>query len=224
MENPVADLHIHSHYSHDSLLSPRTILRKAKAECLSCIAITDHGTIRGGIEARKIAPAYGIEVIVGMEIRTDCGDITGLGLDKEIHETAWASVTAAIKDQDGIVILPHPFRDHSNVEQIAHTVDLIECWNARSTPEQNSLAADLAQRSRIPVLLGSDAHVASEIGSVKMRIDRSTLECRDILRSRYSTASEIHHSQIISLVKQRRWGTLISQGTAYLKRNLTKNR
>jgi predicted metal-dependent phosphoesterase TrpH len=224
MDDPVADLHIHSCYSYDSFLTPRTILKRAKAAGLSCIAITDHGTVRGGIEARKIAPAYGIEVIVGTEILTDCGDITGLGLDQEIHETAWASVITAIKDQNGIVILPHPYRDHSNVEQIAHTVDLIECWNARSTPEQNSLAADLARRFRVPVLFGSDAHVASEIGSVKMRIDRSTLECREILRSRYSTASEIHRSQIISLVKQRRWGTLISQGTAYLKKNLSKHR
>jgi len=43
------DLHIHSKYSHDSLLSPDNILKVARKRGLGGIAVTDHNTILGGI-------------------------------------------------------------------------------------------------------------------------------------------------------------------------------
>jgi predicted metal-dependent phosphoesterase TrpH len=220
MDDPVADLHIHSCYSHDSFLTPRTILKRAKAAGLSCIAITDHGTIRGGIEVQKSACNYAIEVIVGTEIRTDYGDIIGFCLENEIQATRWDDVIADIKNQNGIVVLPHPYRDHVAVDQIAQKADFIEIWNARSTQEQNAFAANLAKRFSKPGIFGSDAHVSSEIGSVKTQIDRATLRCKKVLCTRPSTADEIQRSQIISLVKQRKWGTLISQGTRYMSKKI----
>jgi predicted metal-dependent phosphoesterase TrpH len=218
MDDLIADFHIHSKYSHDSLMSPESIVKRAKKAGLTCIAITDHGTIRGGVAGKKCACTSGVEVIVGAEIKTDCGDIIGLNLTEEISVTGWQEALRAIRLQGGMIVLPHPYRDHSHVEEIAQCVDFIEIWNARSIPQQNTDAATLATRLSKPGMYGSDAHVGSEMGSVKIRVDPDSFQCREILSARYAEASEIHCSQIISLVKQRKFGTLIAHGSKYLGR------
>jgi len=170
------------------------------------------------MEVRKYTKDTSLETIIGTEIRTDCGDIMGLELSREIQSTGWADVIQEIRDQGGVVVFPHPYRDHTNVEEIAGHVDFIECWNARSTPEQNQLAHDLAGRFSKPVILGSDAHVASEIGAVRASIDRPTLRCTKIITRRYSTEKEIQMSRAVSLAKQGKWGTLLSSGLAAIGR------
>ena len=47
------DLHIHSKYSFDSIMSPKRIVKVAQDNGLDCIAITDHDSIKGGLEAKK---------------------------------------------------------------------------------------------------------------------------------------------------------------------------
>ncbi len=220
MDDLIADLHIHSKYSHDSLMSPEKIVRYARKAGLTCIAITDHDTIRGGIEGKKAGGKYGVEVIVGSEINTECGDIIGLNLSEEIRVTGWQEVIRAVRLQGGTVVLPHPYRDHVSVEKIAACVDFIEIWNGRSTEQQNRDAKDLATGTGKPVMYGSDAHSISEIGAVKALIDPVTYQYRGILSVRPASSSEIRRSRIISLVKQRKWRTLISQGKSYLGQKL----
>ncbi|MFA6226284.1 MAG: PHP domain-containing protein [Methanoregula sp.] len=220
MDDLIADFHIHSKYSHDSLMSLERIVKRTKKVGLTCIAITDHGTIAGGVEGKRVAGRYGVKVIVGAEIKTECGDIIGLNLNQEIEGTDWQEVISAIRTQGGIVVLPHPYHDHTCVEEIAQCVDFIECWNARLAPQQNTAAGDLAKRLSKPVMYGSDAHVSSEIGMVKIRMDPYSFHCREILCTRNSSSDEIHCSQIISLVKQRKWRTLISQGTRYMSKQI----
>jgi len=77
------DLHIHSKYSYDSLMDPKTILKVAKRVKLDAIAITDHNTIAGAVAARKICEKGSITV-VGSEISTDSGDVIGIFLNEEI--------------------------------------------------------------------------------------------------------------------------------------------
>jgi len=221
-DDRIADLHIHSRYSHDSFLSPRAILRRAEAAGLTCIAITDHGTIRGAVEAKRYVTAVSPEIIVGTEIRTDCGDIIGLGLSDEIRSTAWKDVIREIRTNGGTVILPHPCRDHTNIEEIAPQVDYIECWNARSTPAQNEGAAELARRHSRPVVAGSDAHLWSEVGSVRARIGRDSFACRELLAARYATSSEIRRSQVGSCIRQGKWGTLIRGGFSAVARKIRR--
>jgi hypothetical protein len=220
MDDLIADLHIHSKYSHDSLMSPEGIVKRAKKAGLTCIAITDHGTIRGGVEGKKAGEKYGIRVIVGSEVKTDCGDIIGLNLHEEIGVTGWKEVITAIRSQGGFVVLPHPYREHARVEEIAPLADFIETGNGRSTPEQNAAAADLAVRTgRFPAY-GSDAHILSEIGAVQARVDPVSYRCREILKFRLATEGEIRKSRITSLVKQKKFGTLITQGVQIIRRML----
>jgi hypothetical protein len=223
MDNLIADLHIHSKYSHDSLMSPEGIVKRAKKAGLTCIAITDHDTIRGGVEGKKKGEKYGIRVLIGSEIKTDRGDIIGLNLSEEIRVTGWKEVISAIRAQGGIVVLPHPYREHDRVEEIALLVDFIETGNGRSTPEQNAAAASLAARIGKPQTYGSDSHVNSEIGAVKVRIDPVSYQCREILHFRQATEAEISRSRITSLVKQKKFGTLITQGVRLMGRKIGRS-
>ncbi len=64
------DLHTHSTAS-DGELAPATLIEKARALGLSTIALTDHDTVAGIVEARGAAAQAGIEFIPGIEIEID---------------------------------------------------------------------------------------------------------------------------------------------------------
>ena len=70
-----ANLHLHSTYS-DAELSPRQLVRIAKALGYGALALTDHGT-DGGCEAfRREAEAEGIQTVTGAEFY---GRVNGIG-------------------------------------------------------------------------------------------------------------------------------------------------
>jgi predicted metal-dependent phosphoesterase TrpH len=216
MDDLIADFHIHSKYSHDSLMSPESIVKRAKKVGLTCIAITDHGTIAGGVEGKRIAGKYGIEVIVGAEIKTDCWDIIGLNLNEEIEVTGWREVIEAIRSQGGRVVLPHPYHDHDSVEEIAHSVDFIECWNSRCTRDENSKAELLAGISGKKIMYGSDAHSLSEIGLVKVQLQWNPYSIKQVISCLYTRPWKIRTSQIISHVKKHEYRRLMQQGARFL--------
>lgn len=170
----IADLHIHSKYSYDSLLSPDKILKVAKKRGLNIIAITDHDTIRGGVETQKLNRDKDFFVIVGCEINTEIGDIIGLHLNGEIISRNSTEVIEDIKSQGGHVILPHPSRGHTLNDYVISHSDAIEVFNSRSSIEQNMKALILAKEYTKPFVAGSDAHFASEIGSGRMTIAFAT--------------------------------------------------
>lgn len=158
------DLHIHSKYSYDSFLSPERIIKVAKKRGLDGIAVTDHNTVKGGIETLKIEKGEDFQVIVGAEIKTEYGDITGLFLENEIRTSNFEEVIEEIKSQGGLSVLAHPYRQYKNPEEIVDRVDLVEAFNARSRKADNARAYELATKFKKPVTAGSDAHFGFEIG------------------------------------------------------------
>lgn len=165
------DFHIHSRYSYDSNIPPEAILRKASELGMNAVSITDHETMRGSLEARKLAPRYSIEVWPGMEIATTAGDVIGIGLREEVRARDWEEVIDEIRDQGGTAILPHPFRGHRTVDELAARVDLIEVFNGHDRPENVVRSAELARQHGKPGIAGSDAHVLSEIGNAINEFD-----------------------------------------------------
>ena len=63
------DLHTHSYYS-DGRSSPAELIEAAAALGLTALAITDHDTLRGCIEAVPLAQGAGLELVPGVEITT----------------------------------------------------------------------------------------------------------------------------------------------------------
>jgi predicted metal-dependent phosphoesterase TrpH len=159
------DLHVHSKYSYDSFLSPETIIRIAKKRRLDGVAVTDHGTIKGGIEALKINKDKEFQVIVGAEIKTEYGDVMGMFLNEEIKSQIFMQVVEEIRGQDGLVVLAHPFRKSITFPtDLLKYVNLIEGFNARSPKDLNKKAGELARSFGMPMTAGSDAHLGLEVG------------------------------------------------------------
>jgi predicted metal-dependent phosphoesterase TrpH len=80
------DLHNHSTCS-DGLLSPTQLVELAARAGAQAIALTDHDTTEGLVEAAEAARAQGIGCIPGVEISVSWGDTTlhivGLGIDPQ---------------------------------------------------------------------------------------------------------------------------------------------
>lgn len=158
------DLHIHSKHSYDSFLNPEKIIKIAKRNGLDGIAITDHNTIKGGIEALKVNDEEEFQVIVGAEIKTEYDDIIGLFLNEEIRTRRFEEVIEEIKSNGGLSVLPHPYRKYKFPEEIVDKVDIVEAFNSRSKKEGNEMAYELAKKFKKPMTAGSDAHLGFEIG------------------------------------------------------------
>jgi predicted metal-dependent phosphoesterase TrpH len=170
------DLHIHSKYSSDGILEPVRIIRTAIKTGLGGIAITDHNTVKGGIEAKQYETDE-LMVIVGSEVKTERGEIIGLFLSQEINSRNARDVASEIKSQGGIVIIPHPFDKlrHSAfhpTEDDLEFIDAIEVYNSRAIfNSYNREAMEFAGKHNLPVVAGSDAHFANEIGNAGIIIE-----------------------------------------------------
>jgi hypothetical protein len=74
------DLHTHSYYS-DGLLSPKQLVRLAKKKGIKNLALADHDSVKGVMEAIKEGKKIGINVIPAVEIRCDFSEILGYFID-----------------------------------------------------------------------------------------------------------------------------------------------
>jgi predicted metal-dependent phosphoesterase TrpH len=78
------DLHCHSNVS-DGLLSPAEVVRRAAAQGVQVLALTDHDDVAGLEEAREAARETNLHFVNGVEISTSWGNHTlhvlGLNID-----------------------------------------------------------------------------------------------------------------------------------------------
>lgn len=204
------DFHIHSCFSFDSLTTPRQILQEARSKGLNGVAVTDHETIQGGLATAQINEDPNFSVVVGAEYSTEVGDIIGLFLREEIASRDPLKLMQEIHQQDGLVLLPHPFHGHRLDGDIVKEVDIIEFFNARETVENNQKASKFAKSWNKPVLCGSDAHLPHDIGTCKMIFSTPNIKA-ELLRNQgravtsYTPRYRISASQIIKAVKLRRY-------------------
>jgi predicted metal-dependent phosphoesterase TrpH len=177
-----ADLHAHSRGSFDSLTDPRAMVERALRLGLTHLAITDHERIEEAQRAVEVAIGLGtagadISVIVGEEVRTRDGDLIGLYLQRAVPPGLSAAETsAAIREQGGLVGLPHPFDSfrssggskagdvEASLEALAGLVDYVEGHNARAYGDANAKAAAWAAGHGLPAVASSDAHSLLELG------------------------------------------------------------
>jgi predicted metal-dependent phosphoesterase TrpH len=158
--------HIHTRHSFDSLLSPQTILERARELQADVLIVTDHETMRGSEDVARIAAGNPRFVIRAGEYKTEKGDVIGLFLKEEIASRNCDEVLREIRRQGGLAVLPHPYKGHKLDDALLSQVGLIESVNSRCSESQNSSAADLAARLGKPAMGGCDAHCAGEIGAV----------------------------------------------------------
>jgi predicted metal-dependent phosphoesterase TrpH len=182
VEKPLieVDLHMHTDHSPDCATPVEVLLETARDRGLDAIAITDHNEVSGALEACRIAEQMGgIEVIVAEEVKTaEQGEVIGLFIEEKIPRgMSMAETIAAIREQGGLVYVPHPFDrfhsvpDYEHLLDIVEEIDILEVFNPRvALTAFNEEAERFARKYRIVPGAGSDSHVAQGLGSVRVRI------------------------------------------------------
>ena len=177
----VVDLHMHTDWSHDCSIPIADLLDHAEAIGLGGIAITDHNAFGGALEAVELARGRELVVIPGEEVKTDGqGEVIGLFLEEEIPRgMSFGETIEAIREQGGLVYLPHPFDrlhaipDPATLHRHLAEIDVFEVFNARLLRDSfNDEALRFARKYRLLQGAGSDAHVLQGVGTGALRMRR----------------------------------------------------
>ena len=171
----VADLHVHTSASWDANACVEDVLVRAESVGLDVIAITDHNTTDGALEAAKIAARLdnGVEVIVGEELDTQHGHLLGLFLRECIPpRLSFAETILRIHEQGGLAIVPHPGGPlpwHATPRRITgncHRLDGLEVSSTSWFANVGRKGALHRNRTLYKLALtgGSDAHCLAAVG------------------------------------------------------------
>jgi predicted metal-dependent phosphoesterase TrpH len=169
----VAELHCHTVFSADGLISFDGMQRTAARRGVDVVCITDHDTIEGAVAFQHRAQVLGspLQVVIGEERTLEDGShLIGLFLHEAIKSTRLQDVILEIHEQGGMVLMPHPFRRKDGLlralQQPAEAdvpgIDAFEIFNAKGSFADNQRARDLL-RLPLGVFGGSDAHYESDM-------------------------------------------------------------
>ena len=174
-----AELHCHSALSHDGRDPIELILEQAAGVGLDVLAVTDHDAVEASVEAAELAPDYGLVGVPGLEVSSRAGHVLALGVEEVVPAgLAFEETVSRIQELGGIAALPHPFqKSRSGVganlaEDALAGADAIEVYNSRLlTGRGNRRARTFAEERGMPMIAGSDAHIAEMVGQAVTRVD-----------------------------------------------------
>ena len=163
------DLHTHSTDSPDGGITSAQYRHALSTGLLDCIAITDHGSITF---AEKLREEVGDKIIVGQEIMTSDGEIVGLYLKEKVpHRLTPIDAIKAVKEQDGLVYIPHPLESRRHglqiniLDELTDNIDIVEVGNGRSLLQYRYTQMLVwANLNHVAVAASSDAHGKSGLG------------------------------------------------------------
>ena len=168
-----ADLHVHTVYSPDSLITPKELVYYAKQRGLNAVAVTDHNRVEGAL---KIAKDTSFLVIPGTEVSSLHGHIVGLNVREVIPKKLSAEETVErIHAVGGVAVACHPFAllKGSVGKHVSAKFDAVEVINASAFPFGRSVrrAQEVAEILGLSRVAGTDAHYGPQIGSAYTVID-----------------------------------------------------
>ncbi len=171
------DFHTHTMWSGDSTTTPDEFAHCLDESGIDVVCITDHNAVRG---AQDLQGELRARVVIGEEMKTHAGEIIGLFLSQRVPQgLPPAEAARAIRDQGGLVYIPHPFDPLRNNlrtdvldELVAEgLVDGIEILNSKtSLASMNTRAARYAGEHGLAPGAGSDAHVAEALGGAYLEM------------------------------------------------------
>ncbi len=167
------DLHVHTIYSRDSVITPKELVFYAKKRDLTAVAVTDHNQFEG---AQEIAKKTDFLIIPGTEVSSLNGHIVGLDVQESIPKGLTPEETVdKIHQAGGVAIACHPFAlfKGSIGKHVTAKFDAVETINSSAFPFGSSKekANRLADSLRLPKVAGTDAHYGPVIGHACTLID-----------------------------------------------------
>lgn len=177
------DFHCHTKYSKCSNLEPELILKLCYKRGIQGIMICDHNTIKGvSAFKRVLSPKEEFIFVPGIEISTNRGEIIGAWIEEDLSTSNFPDVAEEIREQGGMVIVPHPYDAFRGKKfKIKKTdlpfIDAIEVFNSRCfLSRANKKATQFAEKHSLKRTAGSDAHFAPEVGNAWISFNGSTAE------------------------------------------------
>jgi predicted metal-dependent phosphoesterase TrpH/glycosyltransferase involved in cell wall biosynthesis len=208
----LCDLHLHTSWSHDCAIEPEELVAHALEQGLGAIAVTDHNEFDGALESVELGHGTPLTVIPGEEIKTDGqGEVIGLFLTEQIPRgMSFDETITAIRDQGGLVYLPHPFdRLHSipdaqTLRRHLGEIDIFEVYNARLLFEAyNDEALRYARKYNLTMGAGSDAHVLQGVGTGGLRM--RAFDDRDEFLLSLRTAEVLRRPRSLAYLQSLKW-------------------
>ncbi len=178
------DLHVHTVYSSDSLITPKELIFYGRQRGLDGVAVTDHDRFDGAL---KIAKETDFLIIPGIEISSLNGHIIGLNVNELVPPKLSVDETLdRIKDAGGISVACHPitFFKKSLKGHISPRFNAIEVINSSAFPFNYSVRhnEEIASQLGIARVAGSDAHYGPEIGYAHTLVDAES-EVEEIVKA-----------------------------------------
>ena len=145
-------------------------------------------------------------------MKTDSqGEVIGLFLQREIPRgLSFAETIEAIREQDGIVYVPHPFDrmhaipDPRTLHRHLADIDVLEVYNARLLFEgYNDEALRFARKYNLTMGAGSDAHVLQGVGTGALRM-RAFHDQEEFLLS-LRTAEILRRPKSLAYLQSLKW-------------------
>jgi predicted metal-dependent phosphoesterase TrpH len=191
------DLHFHTAVSKDGSIPPAAATaRLIKRRGLDGIAITDHDTTSNVARLSRLLADEGLVAIPGEEVRVDKGpEILCYFLTECIPPGDLGSVLDAVRAQDAVAVLSHPFdymrgnwmhlytRERAkDLAKLLNRIHGLEAFNARNySPGGNVLASRYARGLKLAATAGSDAHCAGEVGLAWSSIEAASTRLDDLV-------------------------------------------
>jgi len=171
------DLHIHSCYSKDCTSPVAAILEQAVRAGLGGIAICDHDTMEGSLEAMRLVDEMGLNLLVvpGIEVTTNRGHLLVLGANEAFPiNSDPVDIIKMAREYECLIVAPHPYKGYpkslGDVSDLG--VDAIEVLNSRFILGKfNERAVKMADTLGLPKLGNSDAHFVGMVGRAYTEID-----------------------------------------------------
>ena len=230
---PLADPHCHTTAS-DGMVTPAELVKAAKERSVDLIAVTDHDTMRATRETRELGEAVGLTVVEGQEVTTAWPaqtHIIGWYLTKPVKSgMSLADTVAAIDDQGGLVIVPHPFMpvyfgsmQPRMLERLIdkHSVDGIEMLSTVPMgSRRRKLLADFyeAHKQRLGAVIGaSDCHFGAH--DMARKLTRYEGDFRTAVEQRTTVPVDGRRTRIPGgLAARQQWRALVDLPIRRLRR------
>lgn len=176
------DLHCHSVSSDDSRATVEQFLKwigalRKKGRQIDGIVLTEHRKFDADADYSELANKYGVQVLKGSELDTDCGHFLVFGINKTlINEVDFSDITmsgielARVAKNSGAIAIPaHPGRhgvglvNHLDKGLDLSNITIVEALNGSAREGENEKSAEFMEHYGLAGTGGSDAHFVSGI-------------------------------------------------------------
>ena len=218
-------IHFHSQFSYDSILPVSKIAKLLVENDLAFAILTDHNTIKGSLSLRDYIKKNKLDLIapIAAEYQTEYGDVIAAFIKEEIKERSFLPFVRRVRDQNGILFLPHPYFNHKRTDFIAEYVDFIEVFNSRKDQDQNLRAINLARKYNKQTFLGPDAHSEKDLMNAIISIDRNECDKKVSPISKDSELKALLLKSDLKCLKPKKSKTIDIVSSQYVKAFKTKN-